>query len=91
MALFGVDEETVKKWRKTIKAEAEAKAAAGAGVIVGGEPQATPTGSATPTVAPTSTVPVGSDILNGAQQRATGTPVVPTTPASVRRRRLPTL
>jgi len=87
MALFGVDEETVKKWRKTIKAEAEAKAAAGAGVIVGGEPQATPTGSATPTttsatptVAPTSTVPVGGDILNGAQQRATGTPVVPTTP-----------
>ena len=73
MATFGVDKKTVEWWRKTVRAEQEAKAAAGAGFIVGGEPvdaTATPR-CATPVASPT------GDVLNDVQQRATGTPVAP--------------
>ena len=81
MTTFGVDKKTVEWWRKTVRAQQEAKAAAGAGFIVGGEPvDATATPAATPATPVAS--PTG-DVLNDAQQRATGTPVAtPVAPAS---------
>jgi murein DD-endopeptidase MepM/ murein hydrolase activator NlpD/predicted flap endonuclease-1-like 5' DNA nuclease len=78
-SIFGVDQKTVAKWRDQRRAEAEARAQAGEGAIVGGEPVA-PAGAAAGTATGTPAPGGTADILNEAQQRATGTATPAMTP-----------